>query len=757
MMPVIPLLSALLITISSTSLGADDGDADVLPLPPLEATESQPIQIEPQGENTNNGQPAASAPGVLQMETPFPQIPLAAPKHHAPASITIEWPPLQQAEIDAAHEQSNSQALPIGLHRPIPPGYRGNLIEDLDFTISGDRQRALIQLTALDAASIRAQFRASLPLDSSLTFLGTYNEHAGLPPTVWTQSYLASRQADTTAIWSPSGEAGELGIVVDTPADIDLQGTFLVLEAISQRWISLSDSTDDSTLRPLHESSSRLKCPYHYQDAACHTSRYPTSTSESQGGDLRGVVVHYHFESGPSRLSYVCSGALIAQKGQSRQRKLLITAHHCVSTRQEADSIETIHYYVNSSCRASSLHSRRFTTSDGAVYLDGLHSADQTLVELRGQFFGPVWFSGWTTGWNPSPLGTPVYGLHHPAGHRMAFSLGRATTRRSIYVTDYGRVLDAIPVNNHVGATEGGSSGSGLFFNNSSRDSRLVGVLSAGLGCDDPSFYGSFRDFYPVARRFVDPGSTEAALKLIGRAPFFPRDLLVTQQGFIYAINSSDRRATATIRASSGTWPYRFSLACRFTIPPRAVRAFNSQDLETGNSAKGCTGTGRGAGDWILEFYSDIRTVRFYTYARALDDTGFVNSLSGTAKRIQSETGHWYFLPILNPASNLLARSEVRITNLGPRSASNVRLIGYDSDGVQFPRFGSTYLARTLSVNQTSVFTSQDLEYGNSARLRGSRFGDGAGKWYLWIYSPNAPLEVTALMRSRGLTSNLSQ
>ena len=339
----------------------------------------------------------------------------------------------------------------------------------------------------------------------------------------------------------------------------------------------------------------------------------------------------------------------------------------------------------------------------------------------------------------------------------MAFSQGNATTRTSIHVTDYGRVLDAIPVNHHIGTTEGGSSGSGLFYNYSSRDSRLVGILSAGRGCDDPSFYGSFRDFYPVIRRFIDPGSTEAALKLIGRAPFFPRDRLITQQGFVYAINSSDRQASATIRASSGTFPYRFSTACRFTIPARAVRAFNSQDLETGNSAKGCTGTGRGAGDWILEFHSDIRTVRFYTYARALDDTGFANSLSGTAKRIQSEQGYWYFLPIINPASNLLARSEVRITNLGPQLARNVQLIGYDSAGVQYPRFGSTYLARTLSVNQTSIFTSQDLEYGNSARLRGPRFGDGAGKWYMWIYSPDAPLEVTALMRSRGLTSNLSQ
>ena len=116
----------------------------------------------------------------------------------------------------------------------------------------------------------------------------------------------------------------------------------------------------------------------------------PSSTSLDQGGDLRGLVVHYHYESGPSRLSRLCSGALIAQKGQSRQRKILITARHCVSTRAEADSMETVHYYLNSSCRSTSLDSRRFFTSEGATYLDGLHSADQTLVELRGRFSGHV-------------------------------------------------------------------------------------------------------------------------------------------------------------------------------------------------------------------------------------------------------------------------------------------------------------------------------------------------------------------------------
>ena len=132
------------------------------------------------------------------------------------------------------------------------------------------------------------------------------------------------------------------------------------------------------------------------------------------------------------------------------------------------------------------------------------------------------------------------------------------------------------------------------------------------------------------------------------------------------------------------------------------------------------------------------------------------NPLS-TAKEEQNEEGYWYYLPLVNAGSNQATRSTVRITNLGPNWASDVQLIGFDWDGVRYPRSGTTYLARTVLPNTTVSFTSQDLEVGNSAKLRGSSFGDGEGKWILWILSPHAPLEVTSLLTSRGLTSNISR
>ena len=83
------------------------------------------------------------------METPVELRRQAAPRNaDVPASLTIDWPALDQADIDAAREETSSQALVTGLHRPMPSGYQGDLLEDLRWTDSGQRRQARIQLTA---------------------------------------------------------------------------------------------------------------------------------------------------------------------------------------------------------------------------------------------------------------------------------------------------------------------------------------------------------------------------------------------------------------------------------------------------------------------------------------------------------------------------------------------------------------------------------------------------------------------------------
>ena len=176
----------------------------------------------------------------------------------------------------------------------------------------------------------------------------------------------------------------------------------------------------------------------------------------------------------------------------------------------------------------------------------------------------------------------------------MAFSKGFARTRSDILIRGYGWVRDAIPVDYYVGTTEPGSSGSDL-FHGTQEDSYLVGVASAGRPgrCDDPTYYGSFRDFYPSIRRYIDPTGTEDPIRVVDRIPYFPRDRLPTQQGFVRLFNLSNREATVLVKASDDT-SSSFVHACTMRIPALAALNFNSRDIEVGNTARGCTGVGRG-------------------------------------------------------------------------------------------------------------------------------------------------------------------
>ena len=542
---------------------------------------------------------------------------------------------------------------------------------------------------------------------------------------------------------------------MDGPAGTELAGHCLVLDKISHRWAgSGADSYSPGEVTPKHGGTSPLDCPSHQRDAACYTPEYP---SGPESLDLRGVVVHIHYESGTS--AYVCSGAMVNQRVPvARLRYLLLTAHHCIGTREEADSIESVHYFVASQCGGSVADNRAFATYGGADYLAGLHSADQTLVELRGPFFGAVWLSGWDAS-DSAPYGDSyspeVYGIHHPAGYQMAYSRGYARQRRDIEVMDYGRVLEAIPVDYVLGTVERGSSGSGLFYDD--EEGYLVGVLSGGRGCDDPGYYGSFRDFFPVIRAHIDPGGTEDPFTVVGRIPYFPRDRLSSQQGFLRVNNLTSREARVIVRASRETSP-TFVDACEFRVPAYGANALNSEHLEAGDAGRGCIGIGRGNGDWTLEIRSDVPNLGVNAYARALDGTGFLNSLTGVAEGIESEEGgHFYYLPFINPASNLSSISRVRITNRGPAPARDVQLFGFDGQGREFPTTGATYLAGALPSNHTVSFTSQELESGAPGKFSGTVFGDGSGKWTLWVFSPDAPLEVVGLMSSQGLTSNLSR
>ena len=184
----------------------------------------------------------------------------------------------------------------------------------------------------------------------------------------------------------------------------------------------------------------------------------------------------------------------------------------------------------------------------------------------------------------------------------------------------------------------------------------------------------------------------------------------------------------------------------RVALGARQSTHLNSKDLEQGNDAKPLSGgVGDGNGDWRLSLSTSL-DIRPQAYVR--NAGGFLTSLHD----LVGSPSKAHEVIFFNPASNSRQRSLLRLIN--PHGYGvDVLIDGRDDRGEASPNG----LARVrLAPWQSVTLTAEQLESGAAdAGLNGS-FGDGAGKWQLFITS-DAAIQVMSLLEGpAGQLANLS-
>ena len=215
-----------------------------------------------------------------------------------------------------------------------------------------------------------------------------------------------------------------------------------------------------------------------------------------------------------------------------------------------------------------------------------------------------------------------------------------------------------------------------------------------------------------------------------------------TQQGFVRIINHSNRAGTVQVHAIDDSGRRFGPIA--LDLEAKATVHFNSADLESGNDAKGLSGgVGDGEGDWRVELSTTL-DIEPLAYIRTPD--GFLTSMHDLVVESGSMRHH---VPFFNPGANTSKVSRLRLVNPADASAEVV-LDGLDDRGR--PPAGKVRL--TLPPGGARTVSAQQLESGGSG-LSG-RFGDGAGKWQLFV-SADRPIRVMNLLSSAsGHLANLS-
>ena len=227
------------------------------------------------------------------------------------------------------------------------------------------------------------------------------------------------------------------------------------------------------------------------------------------------------------------------------------------------------------------------------------------------------------------------------------------------------------------------------------------------------------------------------------RLPLFPSAMNPAgREGFARVANMTAAEGMVEISAVDDAGvragPVQLPLAARATMH------FNSDDLESGNAAKGLA-SGVGAptkGAWRLELQSGTLALAAAAYVRHAD--GFVTSLHETAPAADGAAR----VAVFHPASSDGQRSLLRLANNGDEPAM-ATITGVDDAGAT-----SEPLTATVPAGEALTLTAAQLEDGGEG-LEGA-LGDGEGKWRLTVAFDN-PLTVMSLLESpAGHLSNLS-
>ena len=268
-------------------------------------------------------------------------------------------------------------------------------------------------------------------------------------------------------------------------------------------------------------------------------------------------------------------------------------------------------------------------------------------------------------------------------------------------------------------------------------DGRTLTVTPHGAGATEVTVTATGPDGEEMVRRFTVTVADDRP-----SAPLFLSGAHGGREGFARVLNRSGRAGEVRITAVDGEGARRAPVALR--LRPYGAVNFNSSDLEEGNPGKGLAdGVGFGAGDWRLEFESDL-DIDALAYVRTRD--GFVTGMNATAPW----SGGVHRVATFNPASNPRQLSRLRVVNRG-RSPAAVAVRGTDDAGAS----PGGPVRFTVPAGGAREFDAVQLEAGGP-ELDGS-LGDGEGKWRLTVES-DAPLAVMGLLESTstGHLTNLS-
>lgn len=408
------------------------------------------------------------------------------------AAVQTRFVVLPELEAEKTVDSDNGPAQQIGTQRAVAATSTvGQTQAALQWsTLANGQQVAAINIQSTGAYGLRAGVLVdSLPDGAQLRVYSQEHPNAIVERSgAEVNALLAqNRKAGETGAaantwWTPDVGAGDTTLEVVLPAGTGADALRISIPVVSHIYQNLSLPTE-AELADAAKADTSASCNL---DATC-TNNYQTE---------RNAVARMVFTRSDGK-SYLCTGTLLNNtKGDFAP--YFLTGNHCISTQSSASSMQTSWFYRSSSCNSGVPGANAALRSAGATLLYATSNTDSALLKLNEMPPVGVTLAGWDAR-TAGQVGDAVYGLHHPGGNLLKYSVGAvvgymnctAGSGTSITCSTGDSNSGFYSVRWSQGTTEGGSSGSSLF-----RNGRVVGNLyGGGASCLAPNasdYYGRF-------------------------------------------------------------------------------------------------------------------------------------------------------------------------------------------------------------------------------------------------------------------------
>jgi hypothetical protein len=460
--------------------------------------------------------PDATAAAAAVAVPPTPYVPSAiAPKAAKPQRLlsadapphVVALPALSSAErglLKAANAPrpakgakpatrvAGGQPLAIGFGRSAPAAQRRLDGAALSWVALPDGgYAARVEVSSPGAAALRLGLSTdATDPDVAVRFTGAATGAPVYGP--YPGNALAEAARRDGAFWSPVLEGATATLEIYRPADVPAATLQFTLARVSHlavageklRGITPKDVADIGTSQP---------CEI---DVACVT---PPSQALRDAASSVAKMVFTAADGG----SYQCTGTLLGDS-LATQTPYLFTAAHCIDTAVAATTLNTYWFFDARTCAQAEVPAYVLLTG-GAMLLARSDDWDWALLRLNE----PPPAGSYLAGWRAEPVPGLAIGttLHHPYGDLKKWSQGVSPGYEFL---DDGTGASFVRMQWSQGATEDGSSGSGLFtyFNPGGYYELRGGLFGGESSCSNRTgndYFTRLDQALPYLRQYLTP------------------------------------------------------------------------------------------------------------------------------------------------------------------------------------------------------------------------------------------------------------